>query len=382
MSKSALKRRAREARLWLFDACFPLWLEKGTNEAGLFRENLSLDHGPAEAAVTRVRVQARQAYVFAEALRLGWKPDAAREEAERGARILSGIARREDGLVPRSLKADGSGFGDDTADLYDLAFSLYALATAAQALGETDGAPALASARALLDALDTHLRDRVNGGYAEALPPPAIRCQNPHMHLLEACLALHAADPDGGHLERAAEIVALFDTKFTAGPGGLLGERFAADWGPPDGLDARIVEPGHQFEWVWLLHAFARASGNPVPEAADRLYTFALSTLDADGRACMEVTRDGAVHDGSRRTWVQTEALKAHLAMLERSGHERFASAACASFDVLMDEHLTPEGGWIDRYDADGHIVSTDMPASTGYHVVLAFAELLRIMGT
>ena len=382
MSKSALKRRAREARLWLFDACFPLWSERGTNAAGLFRECLTLDHTPADEDTVRVRVQARQTYVFAEAMKLGWKPDAARDEIEQGVRILSGIARREDGLSGRSLKADGSGFADDTADLYDIAFSLYALAASARVLGEEEGAPAIASARALLDTLDMRLKDKVNGGYAEALPPPQRRCQNPHMHLLEACLALHAADPEGGHIARAADLVSLFDTRFTAGPGGLLGEFFAADWGAPDGDAARIVEPGHQFEWVWLLHAYARAAGVAVPDAAARLYAFTLSTLDAEGRACMEVTRDGAVHDGARRTWVQTEALKAHLALFEATGDERFAAAACRSYDALMDEHLTPDGGWIDHYDSDGHIVSATMPASTGYHVVLAFAELIRIMGT
>ena len=188
------------------------------------------------------------------------------------------------------------------------------------------------------------MRDRVNGGYAEALPLPQIRQQNPHMHLLEACLSLHKVDPEGGHLARAGEIVSLFEARFTAGPGGLLGERFAVDWSIPQGRDAEIVEPGHQFEWVWLLHAYAAASGMPVPNAASTLYAFACATLDDAGRACQEVTRD------------------------------------CRSFDVLMDEFLTVDGGWIDHYGADGEVIATDMPASTGYHVVLAFAELIRVM--
>ena len=46
-----------------------------------------------------------------------------------------------------------------------------------------------------------------------------------------------------------------------------------------------------------------------------------------------------------------------------------------------MDEYLTPEGGWIDRYDADGLPVATTIPASTGYHVVLALTELIRVTG-
>ena len=113
---------------------------------------------------------------------------------------------------------------------------------------------------------------------------------------------------------------------------------------------------------------------------AGRLYSFAANTLDEDGRALLEVSREGIPHDAGRRSWSQSEALKAHLVMLEMTNDDAIAAAACQSFDILMDEHLTPEGGWIEQYDGDGHIVSTTMPASTGYHVALAFSELIRVM--
>jgi mannose/cellobiose epimerase-like protein (N-acyl-D-glucosamine 2-epimerase family) len=378
MSETALARRAAEARSWLTTRCFPLWADHGLTPAGLFPEVLSLDHDTLDKDLTRVRVQARQTYVFAEAWRLGWKPDTSARLVEAGAGILTGPAIAAGGLPGRILAADGSGLKDASADLYDTAFVLFGLAEAARGPGPKQ--PAIDAARSILAALDRLARDTVHGGYAETLPAPDTRLQNPHMHLLEACLSLHRADRDGGHLQRAAEIVALFESRFAAGGGGLLGERFNRDWSMPAGEAADIVEPGHQFEWVWLLHAYARLAGTSVPEAAARLYTFGVSTLDADGRACQEVTRSGAPHDASRRTWPQTEALKAHLAMFEARRDARFASAACRSFDVLMDEFLTEDGGWIDHFAADGSVSARDMPASTGYHVVLAFAELIRVM--
>jgi mannose/cellobiose epimerase-like protein (N-acyl-D-glucosamine 2-epimerase family) len=378
MTTSALRRRAKEARHWLFDSCFPLWAEHGLNPAGLFPEVLSLDHDELDRDLTRVRVQARQTYVFAEAWRLGWKRDTAARLVQAGVSVLTGPALAPTGLPGRTLQTNGAGLADASADLYDTAFVLYGLAEAARSADLGD-AP-LAPARQILAALDRLARDPVHGGYAEVLPAPTTRLQNPHMHLLEACLSLHRSDPAGGHFTRAAEIIDLFDTKFTAGPGGLLGEKFAADWSAPEGDAARIVEPGHQFEWVWLLHTWSRLVQKPLPEAAVQLYTFGVSTLDAAGRACQEVTRDGAPHDASRRTWPQTEALKAHLALFEQRGDARFAAAACRSFDVLMDEFLTEDGGWIDHFSADGAVLAKDMPASTGYHVVLAFAELIRIM--
>ena len=378
MTESALRRRAKEARLWLTESCFPLWAEHGVSRAGLFPEVLSLDHDTLDRETTRVRVQARQTYVFSEAWRLGWKRDLSARLAGNGVATLTGPALTASGLPGKALAADGSGLVDASADLYDTAFVLFALAEAAR--GPGPAGEALEAARRILGALDTTVRDTVHGGYAEALPPPPARLQNPHMHLLEACVSLHRADRDGGHLQRAGALIDLFETKLTAGEGGLLGEVFKPDWSTPDGDAARIVEPGHQFEWVWLLHTWSRLAQKPLPEAATRLYNFAVSTLDASGRACQEVTRDGAPHDTSSRTWPQTEALKAHLAMYEHTGAERYMTAACRAVDVLMDTFLTEDGGWIDHFAADGAVLAKDMPASTGYHVVLAFAELIRVM--
>lgn len=378
MSVSALQRRAREARGWLFESCFPLWADHGVSEAGLFPEALTMTLDEAPGETTRVRVQARQTYVFSEAWRLGWKRDATERLVNAGVATLAGPAINPEGLPGRTLSRDTGALIDPGFDLYDTAFTLFALAEAARGPGPAE--PALAAARAILTKLDQEARDAVHGGYAEALPRRAERHQNPHMHLLEACLALHAAEPDGGHLTRAQALVSLFETHFTAGENGLVGEYFAPDWSALPGDPSRIVEPGHQFEWVWLLHAYARAAGAPVSAAAERLYTYALSTLDVDGRAIQTAARGGAPIDASRRTWQQTEALKAHLAMYEARRDDRFAGAACRSFDVLMDEYLTEDGGWIDHFAADGTVLSHNMPASTGYHVVLAFAELVRVM--
>lgn len=378
MTTSALRRRAKEARLWLFESCFPLWAEHGLTDAGLFPEVLSLQHDELARDVTRVRLQARQTYLFAEAWRMGWRRDTAARLVQSGVSILTGPALAASGLPGKTLHADGRGLADASADLYDTAFVLFALAEAAS--GPGPAGEALASANAVLGALDRLARDTAHGGYAEALPAPAVRLQNPHMHLLEACLSLYRAERNADHLARASEIIQLFETRFTAGEGGLLGETFARDWSARAGEAADIVEPGHQFEWVWLLHTWSRLANKPLPDAAARLYSFGLSTLDEAGRACQEVTRHGAAHDASRRTWPQTEALKAHLAMYGQRGDDRFADAACRSFDVLMDEFLTEDGGWTDHFAADGSVLAKDMPASTGYHVVLAFAELIRVM--
>ncbi|WP_370371574.1 AGE family epimerase/isomerase [Henriciella pelagia] len=377
MISSALKRRAREARSWMLDACFPLWAEHGLAGHGLYHEALDLSHRPVEADRMRVRVQARQTYVFCEALRLGWERERAERLIKLGVNALKGPSRRAEGLIGKVLASDGSGMVDAAADLYDTAFALYALANAAEA-GEDH---ALGIAKEVLAAVDRGLADPDYGGYAESLPKGAHRLQNPHMHLLEACHALHRADPHGGHLARANGIIQLFTTRMLDKESVTLGEYFAPDWSPASGEHHDEIEPGHQFEWVWLLQRHAALTGEELHPDILKLYTFALGTLDEEGRALTTSLRDGTIVDASRRTWMQTEALKAHLAMLELGTETPCDAEAVRSFDILMDEYLTPEGGWIDRFDADGQVATEVMPASTGYHVVLAFAELIRVTG-
>lgn len=378
MTSSALKRRAREARDWMAESCFPLWGKEGAGAYGLFRESLDMSHRPVDAEVTRVRVQARQTYVFCLAHDLGWERDRAERLIQMGVSALKGPCLRSDGLAGRVLATDGSGLTDARADLYDTAFVLYALAQASRRGIEE----ALPAAHAILKSVDVMLADRDHGGYAEMLPRGSQRLQNPHMHLLEACHALHAAEPGGAHLKRAGAIADLFTSKMLDAETQTLGEYFRPDWSPETGDSHAVIEPGHQFEWVWLLHRHAALTGEDLHPALVHLYDFGVRTLDEEGRAFTGAHRDGAVCDHSRRTWMQTEALKAHLAMIELDrDDERHEHRAVQCFDVLMDEYLTPEGGWIDKFDADGQVATETMPASTGYHVVLAFDELIRVTG-
>src|SRR3546814_14300515 len=83
------------------------------------------------------------------------------------------------------------------------------------------------------------------------------------MHLLEAFLALYEASGEAHWLARAQSIHDLFRRHFLQQ--GQLVEFFDADWRevPQDGRDGarRLREPGHFFEWAWLLHRLALLTG-------------------------------------------------------------------------------------------------------------------------
>lgn len=366
----------RRTRDWLFEACFPFWAERGLDPRGGFYERLDLAGRPLTDATSRVRVQARQTYVFAEATRLGWEPIRARALTQRGVETLLGPCRRPDLLFGR-LIIPGGELHDDQPDLYDNAFCLMALAYASKALSAPD---VLREADETLGAID-RLLTHPSGGFRESLPDRLPRRQNPHMHLFEALIALHGAAPDRGYLERAKAILSLFEEKFFDQRTQTLTEYFTPDLDPAPGAEGDILEPGHQFEWTWLLSAYARTANRAVPAIAPSLYAATLPFLDAAGLAPQSAARiGGRVIDASRRAWPQTEALKAHLARSEagdRDAAERAALTANSLFRDYLDP--APMGAWIDHYDAAGAVIAKDIPASTGYHIVLAFAELMRV---
>ncbi|MEM0985093.1 MAG: AGE family epimerase/isomerase [Pseudomonadota bacterium] len=368
-------------RSWMADSA-RLWAERGVHPDGGFREELALDGTPfAEEKTSRVRVQARQTFSFALFQELA--PELDSIDADRmaaltrlGLDILFTSARRADGLYGRQLQ-HGGGLVDETADLYDNAFVLLALSKAA-AMGH-EGAGAAADT--LSEAIDAHFRrpDR-DGGYFEVLPSSNVRLQNPHMHLLEASLFHHGVTGHAGSAERAERLEQLVDERFVSVDGGLR-EISREGWRP---LEGDRYETGHQYEWVWLLHEKARSLGGPVHGAAQSFYGTAIRLTGDNGEVFLEHHLSGSLKDSTRRCWGITEAIKAHLARLEAGDAEAEARAS-AAVKQLFETFLAPapvQGGWIDKYDGYGNPISLVMPASTGYHVYLALAELLRVAGS
>ena len=69
-------------------------------------------------------------------------------------------------------------------------------------------------------------------------------------------------------------------TRFMDAKGGFLREVFDEAWSPASGDEGRLVEPGHQFEWAWLLARCGRL-GHPAASAASkRLYAAGLRGVD------------------------------------------------------------------------------------------------------
>lgn len=368
--------RAAAARFesWFRDHALPLWARCGFDPAAqAFYERLQPDGSPDIKADVRVRVQARQIFVYAFAQDLGWYGSGGT------------LAEQALAFVERVAEHPAAGFAhlldfrhkviDGRRDLYDHAFFLLGYAWCYRACGMKS---ALQKAAALTGYLDDVLGSD-KGGWREGDYPAAYRRQNPHMHMLEAFLALHDASGERRWLDRAERIVLLFEKHFYEAGRGLLLEYFADDWTPLPGEKGNVVEPGHMMEWVWLLRWYESRARRPLSHFADTLYdkARALGTAAGSGLLVDEIGADGRVLNASKRCWPQTEYIKAAIAQARAGRHECEAHAAEAIdrlFRYYLDD-VTMPGLYLDRRDADDAIIPGPVPASTLYHLIVAAAE-------
>ena len=357
-------------RRWLFETALPFWADVGCDQ-GLgasslgAHELLDREGKPGLPGFKRLRVQARQLVVFSQAALLGWEEGLAPAHAIYG--FMTGHVR--DGLWARRLSRDG-GVLDPAADLYDLAFILLALAWYARLTGSAEP---MARAERLLDWMDREMAHPA-GGYANCWPAePGWRQQNPHMHLLEALLALFETSGEPAHAMRAEAMVDLFRSRLFDPGTQTLGEFFNEDWSAADGAAGMQVEPGHQYEWIWLLSEADRLLGTDTRAERALLYGFCeRHAVDAATGLVRDVLmRDGRVRQGTARLWAQTEALRAHAVMGGAAEIPRLVAN-------LLDRYFAHPvaGAWIDQLDAGFAPASDSIPASSFYHIVTGFVAL------
>jgi len=360
-------------RAWMFETALPLWADAGVDRVdGGFVEQLDFSGRDAGAPGKRTRVTCRQIHVFSHASVLGWRPGL--DVARQGMAFLDLAWNAERGYWVRTVDRTGV-VVDPTPDLYDIAFGLFALGWWIRASGETDR---LSQALQVVDFIEREMRGPV-AGYLHALPADGPRQQNPHMHLFEASLVLWEATGHARFKALAADLAETFKGRFFDGR--VLREYFTNEWGRLDTPEGRIVEPGHMFEWAWILAEHQRLSGQDHRPTIRALTEFAeaAGVNPATQVTAQQILDDGSPLDPSSRSWPNTERIKAWVAMAETFGVDAAAPLA-GSAGVLLDRYLATDvaGLWIDHFDAEGRPTSSNVPASTLYHVFLAFAELLR----
>jgi len=356
---------------WLCDAAYPVWSTRGVDPAGGFHERLGMDGKPL-AEPRRSRVNPRQAYCFAMAHSLGWRGDTA-ALVKHGLDYWMAKYRRPDGLYRTLVNADGS-IRDDRALLYDQAFGLLAfnVSSVGDMCAHCEG-----QSFELLNLVLSHMK-RQDAGFESGVPASLPLQSNPHMHLFEAALAgCEVSSENSVWKPLADEIAELALTKFIDPVSGALREFFDAGWNPAPGIEGRIVEPGHQFEWAWLLLRWGGARNARARAAALKLIDIGERHGVRNGLATNSLLDDFSPHDAGARLWPQTERLKAAAIAARITGEAKYFSMTVAAADGLMRYLDTPIPGlWHDRIDAEGRVADEPAPASSFYHLVAAVAEI------
>lgn len=371
---------------WLFEAALPTWNTVGRDdENGGFFEKITKSMEPVEAP-RRTRVVCRQIYSFAVGHKMGWQDDA-KSAVQHGWDFMKRHCFNADQSVTMTLNLAN---GDCKTDfnLYDHAFALFGLCSAASVLHhERDDIEQ--KALHCLDAMRKTWKHPV-AGFEEAMPSIVPLCSNPHMHLMEAFLAwAEKASPANRPiwLSLANEIGELCLSKFISPETGAVREYYQHDWSVKLDETASPIEPGHQFEWAWLLGRWARLTlRKDALVAARRLVEIGETHgVSANRLAINGLDHDLKPMDLAFRLWPQTERIKAWIMMTELAvGKDDRAHAlqkvaeASEGLRVFLSE--VPAGLWRDRLSVDGTTIEEPAPASSLYHIACAISEMHRYL--
>ena len=353
--------------------CVPKWFEKFSDEElGGFHERLDGDFRPLEMGYKRLLTQCRQLYIYV--------------YADNGTkRFLPRLSSKYDFIIKNYYNAETKGWAFNVApdgssldthlDLYAQSFLILAFSQYAKASGNSEAARYASETAELID---RHFRVSGASGFYEALnadltPIHKLRRQNPHMHLLEACLFAYDVSREEIYAKLAHELYALFQHYFFDAASGTLTEFFADDL-TPHPTEGHRIEAGHHFEWVWLLDYYRRLFPEKRDEAftyMERLYIWANAHgYDRDyGGIYDEQDRNGVALKDTKRVWPLCEAIKAHRAMRPYMVDTSLPLLEKTK-DVLKNRYIRKDAGWVESWNRDFSSPTVDyLPGTSVYHL-------------
>ncbi|MCU4675920.1 AGE family epimerase/isomerase [Catenovulum sp. 2E275] len=383
---SSLKSLAEKFNEWLIEKAIPLSAEKGINPLNHASYEQFLPTGIIDyEADIRVRVQARQVYVFAMAAGYNWL-----EYGELTAKSMLDFTEKN--AAHPEYAGGFSHLFDSDFNVIDTLFDLYNHAFFFLAYGGLYQASQcdsyLDKAEALYQILEQNFKSE-HGGWYEGNYPAPYRRQNPHMHLFEAFMLLYSLSFQQKWLTRATAMFELFKSYFYDEKQGVLLEFFENNWAAHKSKRGDVIEPGHMLEWVWLLDRYSQLSGEDVTAYLAPLYKNALTKGMSDSGLIYKETKvNGLIVDGKKRCWAMTELIKASLVMLKRGDQtaEQVAADGLSNLMLFYSHKLNPQTGvddlYIDEINEQDEVSIDKAPASSLYHFVTLAIELKRYLKT
>ncbi|WP_415766355.1 AGE family epimerase/isomerase [Pseudomonas sp. ZB1P45] len=352
------------------DVIVPLWQGPGWNaDMALPYEALDAGHQPLPPQRYRAMACARQLYLFSSLI--GQVPAA----EERAAALFRSLQQHfhdaEHGGWFYSVDPQGAPL-DQRKDLYTHAFILFACAHYWDKVRE----PLVESVlNAVLEVVAQRFATG-DGLYEASLDRDwssleSGPLQNPLMHLAEAFLATLSVRKDVAVQDALVELCTTMQKRFIDPQHGVLMEK-------PLGAVDNWFEPGHQFEWYFLLESSSLLRGSALHASLERAFAFT-EQLGVDQhtgavRAMLDLESNGPPRDATQRIWAQAEYLRA---LTLRPDSE---AAVLHQLQALQLRFLHA-GGWYECRDENGDVTRRDMPSTTPYHLATCYrgiADYLR----
>ncbi|MCO7575635.1 MULTISPECIES: AGE family epimerase/isomerase [Pseudomonas chlororaphis group] len=345
----------------------PLWQGPGWNpQLALPYEALDAEQRPLPPQRYRAMACARQLYLFSQLI-----GDAAAPFAEeRAAALFRSLQRHfhdaEHGGWFYSIDADGAPL-DRRKDLYTHAFILFACAHYWAKVREPLVESVLNAALEVVALRFARGDELYEASLAEdwsGLGSGPL--QNPLMHLAEAFLAILAVREDAAVQTALLELCQAMQQQFIDPQHGVMLEK-------PLGAVDNWFEPGHQFEWFFLLDSSPLLRSNPLHASLSRAFAFAeqLGVDPQSGAVCamLDLQPGAPIKDATQRIWAQAEYLRALTLRAD-------SQAPLLRQLKALHAHFLHAGGWNECLDASGAVSRRDMPSTTPYHLATCYRGL------
>jgi mannose-6-phosphate isomerase len=348
----------------------PLWQGPGWNaDMALPYEALDAEHQPLPPQRYRAMACARQLFLFSSLIDHPSVPDAASRAAALFRSLQHHFHDAEHGGWFYSIDPNGAPL-DRRKDLYTHAFIIFACAHYWARVRE----PLVESVfNAALNVVAERFADGT-GLYGAMLAEDwssldSGPLQNPLMHLAEAFLATLSVREDAATAEALDKLAQGMQERFVDTAHGVMLEK------PLNAVD-NWYEPGHQFEWFFLLDSSSRLRGSPLHRSLTQAFGHAEAQgVDPQTGAVMAMLEvDGKVRDGTQRIWAQAEYLRA-LALRPDS-----EEALNRELKALKTRFLHASG-WNECLDSKGQVSRSDMPSTTPYHLATCYIGLAEYFG-
>ncbi|MCP1441930.1 mannose-6-phosphate isomerase [Pseudomonas sp. GGS8] len=346
----------------------PLWQGPGWNaDMALPYEALDAEHRPLPPQRYRAMACARQLYLFSSLI--GQVPQA---EA-RAAALFRSLQRHfhdaEHGGWFYSIDPQGTPL-DQRKDLYTHAFILFACAhywdKVREPLVESVLNAALEVVAQRFATGDGLYEASLDRDWSSLDSGPL---QNPLMHLAEAFLATLSVREDVAVQKALIELCTAMQKRFIDPQHAVLMEK-------PLGAVDNWFEPGHQFEWYFLLQSSPLLRGSTLHASLERAFAFTeqrgVDQQTGAVRAMLEL--DDRPRDATQRIWAQAEYLRA---LTLRPSSEVSVQRQLQA----LHQRFLHAGGWYECRDEQGEVSRKDMPSTTPYHLATCYRGLLEYLG-